>query len=198
MRMRSDELSGFECVSVESRASAPACSPSRISWAASSTILWSASLSSVKALASRSNRRSMLGAGGGAASASVVAQTRIRQRFRTQGILSRCSVYACGCPGSGKDSGPRAYYLDVQYTPADAEVIYRKSQTEPYARPEPISAPATTSLKKCIPSRTRDNAMLAAQNSNPGLRRPGSGKDSGPRAYYLDVQYTPADAEHRD
>ena len=47
---------------------------------------------------------------------------------------------------------------------------YLTSQTAPYARLEPISAPATTSLKKCMPRRMRESAMLAAQNNRPGSK----------------------------
>jgi hypothetical protein len=45
---------------------------------------------------------------------------------------------------------------------------YRTSVDVNQPSPAPISAPATTSLRKCMPSRMREAATFAAQNSSAG------------------------------
>ncbi len=44
------------------------------------------------------------------------------------------------------------------------------SQSDAQASREPIIEPASTSLKKCMPSVTRDAATLAAQNNRPARK----------------------------
>lgn len=46
----------------------------------------------------------------------------------------------------------------------------RARSAEPNASSVPMAAPANTSLKKCIPSRSRDAATLMAQNNRPTAR----------------------------
>jgi len=44
------------------------------------------------------------------------------------------------------------------------------THVHPYASPVPMTAPASTSLRKCIPSTMREAAILAAQKSRPTAR----------------------------
>jgi len=60
--------------------------------------------------------------------------------------------------------------LSAVSPPAVPQAISRTAQTDPQATRLPIAAPASTSLRKCIPSRMREAAMLRAQNSRPVAR----------------------------
>src|SRR5262249_23827177 len=52
--------------------------------------------------------------------------------------------------------------------PASFRQKMPRTATEEQATAEPIAAPARTSVRKCIPSRMRESAMLAAQNNRAG------------------------------
>ena len=52
----------------------------------------------------------------------------------------------------------------------DPQATVRTAQTDPQATRLPTAAPASTSLRKCIPNRMREAAMLRAQNNRPVAR----------------------------
>src|SRR5581483_12055054 len=62
---------------------------------------------------------------------------------------------SCGLPGNSV----------YDRTPAGG--FQRIRPVAAIASPEPNAAPASTSLKKCIPKRMRETAMLTAQNNRP-------------------------------
>jgi hypothetical protein len=132
--MRSDELSGLECVSAERRASAPACSPSRISCAASIHDL---------AVGVAQQRQ-------GAGQAVELQFHAGRGRWRGR----------CQAGGTDEDQANRLRILSISLDVAlvyargcrCGRQLYRTSQTAPYARPEPISAPATRHSRNASPA----------------------------------------------
>ena len=87
----------------------------------------------------------------------------------------RGSLYLDESPRLKKNRDYQERFKLTFHTDADAsgfkvfwQPVYasRQSTTDAYPKPAPSNPPATTSLRKCMPSRIREHAMLAAQNNS--------------------------------